>query len=98
MRYWLVMPAAGAGRRFGGAKQFAVLGGRTVLDLALQPFIEDAQCRAASWRWRPTSRGARELARALPARFITGRRRRRARAVGAECPGGAGALARARGG
>ena len=68
MRYWLVMPAAGAGRRFGGPKQYAVLGGRTVLELALQPFIEDAQCLGGSHaRWRPTIRAAPSSARALPA-------------------------------
>ena len=50
MRYWLVMPAAGAGRRFGGAKQFAPLNERTVLELALQPFIDDAQCHGRRHR------------------------------------------------
>jgi 2-C-methyl-D-erythritol 4-phosphate cytidylyltransferase len=44
MRYWLVMPAAGSGRRFGGAKQYALLDGRTVLETALQPFLDDPQC------------------------------------------------------
>jgi 2-C-methyl-D-erythritol 4-phosphate cytidylyltransferase len=44
MRYWLVLPAAGAGRRFGSAKQYAQLGARTLLETALQPFIEDARC------------------------------------------------------
>lgn len=44
MRYWLVMPAAGSGRRFGSAKQYARLGERTVLETALQPFIADARC------------------------------------------------------
>jgi 2-C-methyl-D-erythritol 4-phosphate cytidylyltransferase len=46
MRYWLVMPAAGASQRFGGArpKQHLALAGRTVLEVALQLFIEDARC------------------------------------------------------
>ena len=46
MRYWLVMPAAGASLRFGGAlpKQHTALAGRTVLELALQPFLDDARC------------------------------------------------------
>jgi len=47
MRYWLVMPAAGAGRRFGAAapKQYAPLAGRTVIEWALAPFLEDSRCR-----------------------------------------------------
>jgi 2-C-methyl-D-erythritol 4-phosphate cytidylyltransferase len=34
MRYWVVMPAAGSGSRFGGAlpKQYALLEGRTVIE------------------------------------------------------------------
>jgi 2-C-methyl-D-erythritol 4-phosphate cytidylyltransferase len=48
MHYWLVMPAAGAGRRFGSAKQYARLGERTVLEASLQPFLQDSQCRGAS--------------------------------------------------
>jgi 2-C-methyl-D-erythritol 4-phosphate cytidylyltransferase len=46
VRYWLVMPAAGAGRRFGTAlpKQYATLNGRTVLEWALSPFVSDPRC------------------------------------------------------
>src|SRR5258708_8741026 len=46
MRYWLVMPAAGASQRFGGTrpKQHMELAGRTVLEVALQLFIDDARC------------------------------------------------------
>jgi 2-C-methyl-D-erythritol 4-phosphate cytidylyltransferase / 2-C-methyl-D-erythritol 2,4-cyclodiphosphate synthase len=46
MRYWLVMPAAGAGQRFGAArpKQYASLEGRTVIEWALAPFLADARC------------------------------------------------------
>jgi len=46
-RYWLVMPAAGAGRRFGGShpKQYAPLAGRTVLEVALEPFLVDLRCQ-----------------------------------------------------
>jgi len=49
MRYWLVMPAAGAGQRFGGGlpKQYAPLEGRTVIEWALAPFIADARCAQA---------------------------------------------------
>jgi 2-C-methyl-D-erythritol 4-phosphate cytidylyltransferase len=48
MRYWLVMPAAGTGRRFGSAKQHARLGSRTVLEQALQQFLQDEHCAGAS--------------------------------------------------
>jgi 2-C-methyl-D-erythritol 4-phosphate cytidylyltransferase len=46
MPYWLVMPAAGAGRRFGALlpKQYAPLEGRTVIEWALKPFLADARC------------------------------------------------------
>jgi 2-C-methyl-D-erythritol 4-phosphate cytidylyltransferase len=45
-RYWLVMPAAGAGRRFGAdtPKQYAPLEGRTVIEWALAPFLGDPRC------------------------------------------------------
>jgi 2-C-methyl-D-erythritol 4-phosphate cytidylyltransferase/2-C-methyl-D-erythritol 2,4-cyclodiphosphate synthase len=46
MRYWLVMPAAGSGSRFGGdaPKQYTPLAGRTVLEWALAPFLADTHC------------------------------------------------------
>ena len=46
MRYWLVMPAAGTGQRFGAGlpKQYAPLEGRTVIEWALAPFIADPRC------------------------------------------------------
>jgi 2-C-methyl-D-erythritol 4-phosphate cytidylyltransferase len=46
MRYWLVMPAAGSGRRFGETipKQYAPLAGRTVIEWALSPFLADSRC------------------------------------------------------
>ena len=49
MRYWLVMPAAGIGRRFGAdrPKQYAPLGGRTVIEWALALFLSDARCAGA---------------------------------------------------
>ncbi len=48
MRYWLIMPAAGSGRRFGAAspKQYARLEGRTVIEWALSPFLQDSRCAA----------------------------------------------------
>ncbi len=44
--YWLVMPAAGVGRRFGAnrPKQYAPLCGRTVIEWALAPFLTDPRC------------------------------------------------------
>ncbi|MGP8033960.1 MAG: 2-C-methyl-D-erythritol 2,4-cyclodiphosphate synthase [Steroidobacteraceae bacterium] len=49
MRYWLVMPAAGSGRRFGGEtpKQYARLLGRSVIEWALAPFLADPRCAHA---------------------------------------------------
>jgi 2-C-methyl-D-erythritol 4-phosphate cytidylyltransferase/2-C-methyl-D-erythritol 2,4-cyclodiphosphate synthase len=45
MRYWLVMPAAGSGRRFGNQpKQYQRLLGRTLLEWSLAPFLADARC------------------------------------------------------
>ena len=49
MRYWLVMPAAGSGMRFGDPvpKQYARLCGRTVIEWALAPFVADSRCAQA---------------------------------------------------
>jgi len=49
MRYWLVMPAAGSGSRFGATlpKQYAPLAGRTVIEWALAPFLADSRCAHA---------------------------------------------------
>lgn len=49
LRYWLVMPAAGSGRRFGHPvpKQYAPLCGRTVIEWALAPFTSDRRCLGA---------------------------------------------------
>jgi 2-C-methyl-D-erythritol 4-phosphate cytidylyltransferase len=46
MRYYLVIPAAGSGRRFSSAvpKQYAALGSSTVIEHALAPFEADADC------------------------------------------------------
>ena len=50
MRYWLVMPAAGVGTRFGERvpKQYASLRGRTVIEWALAPFLADGRCAGAA--------------------------------------------------
>ncbi|MGA2563537.1 MAG: 2-C-methyl-D-erythritol 4-phosphate cytidylyltransferase [Steroidobacteraceae bacterium] len=69
MRYWLVMPAAGAGRRFGSAKQFAPMGARSMLEIALQCFAADPQCVGGSIVLAPEEPRREELAAQLPPRF-----------------------------
>ena len=47
MRYALVVPAAGSGRRFGAAvlrKQCEPIAGATVIEHALAPFLTDSRC------------------------------------------------------
>jgi 2-C-methyl-D-erythritol 4-phosphate cytidylyltransferase len=66
MRYWLVMPAAGAGRRFGSAKQYAPVGRSTVLELSLQPFLDDAQCAGGSLVLAADDPQRERLRRVLP--------------------------------
>src|SRR5213075_1545042 len=46
MRYFVVIPAAGSGRRFSASlpKQYAALGASTVIEHALAPFESDADC------------------------------------------------------
>jgi 2-C-methyl-D-erythritol 4-phosphate cytidylyltransferase len=46
MRYHLIVPAAGSGRRFAAAvpKQYAELAGSTVIEQSLAPFIADTEC------------------------------------------------------
>ena len=66
MHYWLVMPAAGAGRRFGAdlPKQYAPLDGRTVIEWALAPFLADPPLRAAVVALPPRTRTGRPSVRA----------------------------------
>jgi 2-C-methyl-D-erythritol 4-phosphate cytidylyltransferase len=47
LQYWLIMPAAGSGRRFGATvpKQYLQLAGRTVIEHALAAFLADERCR-----------------------------------------------------
>jgi 2-C-methyl-D-erythritol 4-phosphate cytidylyltransferase len=66
MRYWIVIPAAGAGRRFGSSKQYALLGDRTVLETALQVFLDDAQCQGGSLLLAADDPHRQRLALALP--------------------------------
>src|SRR6187551_2757365 len=46
MRYFVVIPAAGSGRRFNAVvpKQYAALGSSTVIEHSLAPFEADADC------------------------------------------------------
>ncbi len=46
LRYWAVIPAAGAGRRMGGEipKQYLMLHGRRVIEWSLAPFLRDPRC------------------------------------------------------
>ena len=46
MRYFVVIPAAGSGRRFSASipKQYAALGASTVIEHALAPFESDPDC------------------------------------------------------
>jgi 2-C-methyl-D-erythritol 4-phosphate cytidylyltransferase / 2-C-methyl-D-erythritol 2,4-cyclodiphosphate synthase len=69
--YWLVMPAAGSGRRFrerGAAsaaevpKQYAPLLGRTVIEWALAPFAADPRCAALAVALAPDDRHWRTIA------------------------------------
>jgi 2-C-methyl-D-erythritol 4-phosphate cytidylyltransferase len=48
VRYWLVMPAAGSGSRFGGPvpKQYQLIGDTTVLERAASVFLDDPRCQA----------------------------------------------------
>lgn len=69
MRYWLVMPAAGAGRRFGSAKQYARLGQRTVLELSLQCFLDDRQCAGGAVVLAPEDPQRAQLLHDLPERM-----------------------------
>jgi 2-C-methyl-D-erythritol 4-phosphate cytidylyltransferase len=70
MRYWVVMPAAGSGSRFGGTipKQYAPLEGRTVIEWALTPFLEDARCMGIVVALAPGDRRWPKIAARLPAR------------------------------
>jgi 2-C-methyl-D-erythritol 4-phosphate cytidylyltransferase len=69
MHYWLVMPAAGAGQRFGGEipKQHAALAGATVLEISLRHFIADARCRGLVLAMAADDPRRAALADALPA-------------------------------
>lgn len=64
MRYWLVIPAAGSGQRFGAQhpKQYFEVQGRSLLEWSLSPFLVDPRCQgvvvviAAGDPWWPKVR------------------------------------------
>lgn len=68
MRYWLVMPAAGAGRRFGTPlpKQYAQLMGRPVIEWSLTPFLADPRCTEAVIALSPQDEHWAGIAARLP--------------------------------
>lgn len=70
MQYWLVMPAAGSSLRFGGSqpKQYLPLAGRTVLELALQLFVDDPRCAGIALALAPAALEDSALRRRLPAK------------------------------
>ena len=73
MRYWLVMPAAGASRRFGGegVKQHAALAGRTVLECSLQLFVEDERCAGVALALAPAASADKALRARLAPKVVT---------------------------
>ena len=68
MRYWLVMPAAGTGQRFGDKtpKQYAPLAQRTVIEWALAPFTGDTRCAGIAVALAPDDRWWPRIAERLP--------------------------------
>ncbi len=73
MQYWLIMPAAGAGRRFGTQvpKQYAPLLGRTVIEWALHPFIASARCDGIVIALAPEDPWWPQIAARLPSDIST---------------------------
>ena len=81
MRYFVVIPAAGSGRRFSASvpKQYAALGSSTVIEHALAPFEADPDCAGIVRRGRG-GRFAVAVDRGAPFAAHRNRRRRRASA------------------
>jgi len=67
-RYWLVMPAAGRGKRLGGAtpKQFLTVAGRPLIAWALQPFFDDPRCAGVMLAVAPDDTDWLSLRASLP--------------------------------
>jgi 2-C-methyl-D-erythritol 4-phosphate cytidylyltransferase len=72
VKYWLVMPAAGSGRRFGNRlpKQHAPLGRSTVLEHSLGLFLADARCSGAVLAMSADDGQRQALRRRLPASVL----------------------------
>lgn len=71
-RYWLVMPAAGASRRFGqgGSKLQLPLAGRTVLEIALKVFDQDPRCMGMALALLPAALASPGLRARFDARVL----------------------------
>jgi 2-C-methyl-D-erythritol 4-phosphate cytidylyltransferase len=80
LRYWLVMPAAGSGQRFGQElpKQYMPLAGRTVIECSLAPFLADSRCAGAVIAIAANDRrfGGLALAKEPRLRTVTGGQQR----------------------
>jgi 2-C-methyl-D-erythritol 4-phosphate cytidylyltransferase/2-C-methyl-D-erythritol 2,4-cyclodiphosphate synthase len=73
LHYWLIMPAAGSGRRFGTQlpKQYAPLLGRTVIEWALAPFVADTRCLGVVVALAPQDPWWSQVAARLPDHLST---------------------------
>jgi 2-C-methyl-D-erythritol 4-phosphate cytidylyltransferase len=73
IRYWLVVPAAGGGRRFGGGvpKQYLPLAGRSLVEWSVAPFLGDQRCRAIVVAISPEDRWFEHLPLARHPRVTT---------------------------
>jgi len=69
VRYWLVIPAAGTGQRFGDAlpKQYVSLNDRSVIEWALAPFVSDTRCAGIAVALAVEDRWWSRIAGRLPA-------------------------------
>jgi 2-C-methyl-D-erythritol 4-phosphate cytidylyltransferase len=80
LRYWLIMPAAGSGQRFGQElpKQYMPLAGRTVIECSLAPFLADSRCAGAVIAIAANDRrfGGLALAKEPRLRTVTGGQQR----------------------
>ena len=87
MRYFVVIPAAGSGRRFSASvpKQYAALGVRRSSSTHSRRSRPIRIAPVSSWRSRPTMRCGRPIAARRSRLIETADGRRAARALGAQC-------------
>ena len=75
-RYWLIVPAAGRGERFGSPtpKQYLMVAGRTILEHAITPFLDDVRLEGVVVALAPGDRrfGELEVGRDPRVRTVTG--------------------------